>query len=197
MITSERNERVESRPFHAVRFYKDTPSLARIVGQFIVEGLDIGQPAIIVARPEHRQAFAAALNRLAIDVDRTVEHGDLIFLDADKALAAFMVNGMPSSAKFDATFVPTVEKLTARRPDCAIRIYGEMADVLWKDGREDAAIGLETLGSEMAKRNLLIFCGYAMGNSYKAAAFESICRTHTHVVSADGIAAEIGPGGVI
>jgi len=35
-------------------------------------------------------------------------------------------------------------------------------------------------------------CSYSMGYFYKDAAFDAICREHTHVVAADGEAAAIG-----
>jgi len=54
------------------------------------------------------------------------------------------------------------------------------------------------LGNQLAKtRNVSILCAYSMSNVYKDGSFERICREHTHVLSADGVASAIGPGGVI
>lgn len=39
-----------------------------------------------------------------------------------------------------------------------------------------------------------LLCGYAMGNFYKDAAVEDICRQHSHVVSAEGLAAPVSAG---
>jgi hypothetical protein len=105
---------------------------------------------------------------------------------------------MPEAKRLEEGILPLIDKATIRRRGCVVRVYGETADVLWKQGREAAALRLETLGNELAQtRNVSILCGYSMHNSYKDGSFESICRQHTHVLSASGIAAPIGPGGIV
>jgi len=47
----------ESGHFHAVRFYEDAQSLARMVATFVAEGFIGGFPAIVIATPEHRDAI--------------------------------------------------------------------------------------------------------------------------------------------
>ena len=82
---------------------------------------------------------------------------------------------------------PLLEKAARGRPHCTVRAYGEMVDVLWKDGATAAAIRLEMLWNELAGRHSLsLLCGYAMGNFYKEAAVEDICSHHTHVMSETG-----------
>ena len=68
-----------------------------------------------------------------------------------------------------------------------VRAYGEMVDVLWKQGREDAAIRLEILWNKLAHTyGFALLCGYSMGNFYKQAErFQEVCRQHTHVLSSD------------
>jgi hypothetical protein len=65
-----------------------------------------------------------------------------------------------------------------------IRAYGEMVDVLWKDGKPDAAIRLEMLWNRLAaKYGFALLCGYAMGSFYKQTKrFEDVCRQHAHIV---------------
>lgn len=68
-----------------------------------------------------------------------------------------------------------------------IRAYGEMVDVLWKDGMTAAAIKLEILWNRLANtHDFSLLCGYAMGNFYKDASIDDVCHHHTHVVSDDG-----------
>lgn len=65
----------------------------------------------------------------------------------------------------------------------AVRFY----DVLWKEGRDVAAIQIEMLWNTLARsRKFSLLCGYAMGNFYKDAHVQDVCRQHTHLVSADG-----------
>jgi hypothetical protein len=62
-----------------------------------------------------------------------------------------------------------------------------MVDVLWKDGRDVAAIQLEMLWNRLARSHQFsLLCGYAMGSFYKDAHVMDVCRQHTHLVSSDG-----------
>jgi len=67
-----------------------------------------------------------------------------------------------------------------------LRAYGEMVDVLWRDGNSRAAIRLEELWNEAGKEHSFsLLCAYRMGNFYKegdAARFLEVCRNHTHVI---------------
>jgi hypothetical protein len=197
MVKSQRDALRDSAPFHAVRFYEDSRSLGRIVAGFITEGLATDDPAIIIATPEHRHSILEAAAE-SIDIERLTRRGDLIVLDADEALSTFIVDGMPAAKPFEQAVVPLIDKAAGGRKGRVVRVYGEMADVLWKHGREAAAIRLEMLGNQlMSARQVSILCGYSMDNFYMDAAFARICCEHTHVVSADGVAAVIGPAGVI
>ena len=47
--------------FHAVRFYENDESLCRIVAEFLGEGIVSGQPALVIATPEHRDDIVQEL----------------------------------------------------------------------------------------------------------------------------------------
>jgi hypothetical protein len=173
--------------FHAVRFYKDPDCLSRIVADFIGDGLAGGEPAIVIATPEHRALVVRDLRAMALDVEALQRDGDLFLLDADETLAAFMVDGMPDCALFIEAIVPVIEQACRGRKDCVVRAYGEMVDVLWKAGQTVAATRLEMLWNNLAASHAFsLLCGYAMGNFYKDAAVEEICSHHSHVVADSG-----------
>jgi hypothetical protein len=173
--------------FHAVRFYKDSASLSRMVANFIGEGLAAGEPAIVIGTPEHRRAIVRNLRQMAFDVKKLQRESDLSLLDAAEMLDRFMVDGMPNAALFDATIVPTIQRACRGRTDCVVHAYGEMVDVLWKQDKTVAATRLETLWNDLAASHVFrLLCGYAMGNFYKNAAVENICAHHSHVVADSG-----------
>ena len=178
--------------FHAVRFYEDAQSLARMVATFVAEGFIESLPAVIIATPDHLDAILEKLNGMSFDLDHLKQHNDLVVLDAREALALFMVDGMPNAEKFESAMLPVIDKACRGRQDCVIRAYGEMVDVLWKDGMEAAAVRLEMLWNQLANtRKFSLLCGYSMGSFYKDAAFDAICHQHTHVLSLDGAAAPV------
>ena len=170
---------------HAVQFYENERSLYTTVAGFLGQGLVDGQPAILIATDEHRTAIIEHIRGRFIDVDKAVSVGTLVVLDADATLQRFMVNGMPDPDAFDASIGRLVgDILTTRRSQTMIRAYGEMVDVLWKDGKGDAAIRLEMLWNRLAQQfGFALLCGYAMGQFYKQTKqFEAVCAQHAHVV---------------
>ena len=172
--------------FHAVRFYEDSNSLCRIVSGFIAEGLALDQPALIIATKPHLDCVVRNLTNATIDVEALQKKGDLLLLDARQTLATFMVSGQPDPDFFKATAGSALEQV-ARGRSKTIRAYGEMVDVLWKDGQSAAAIKLEMLWNRLANtHDFSLLCGYAMGNFYKDATIDDVCRHHTHTVSDDG-----------
>jgi hypothetical protein len=178
--------------FHAVQFYQDASSLSRIVAEFLAEGLAANHPGVIIATPEHREAIERALRVRAVDVDAMQKSGDFRVLDAREALAMFMVDGMPDATLFNRLAGRVIEELCRGREQCTVRAYGEMVNVLWKDGLSAAAIRLETLWNELANsHDFKLLCGYSMGNFYKGAAIEEIKAQHSHLVADNGHAATL------
>ena len=178
--------------FHAVQFYNDPGSLSRIVAGFLTEGLATGDPAVVIATPEHRVLIEGELGARSLDVDALKRRGDLVVLDARDTLNAFMVDGMPRPRSFQQVVGQVLEDVCRRRPDCTVRAYGEMVNLLWKDGLEAAAIRLETLWNELANsHDFKLLCAYSMGNFYKAAAIEEIKAHHSHTVENSGTVAPI------
>ena len=173
--------------YHAVRFYESDKSLARIVAEFLHEGFDAGSPGIVVATPVQRAAIIRELADRSLDVVTLQRSHDFLLLDAKETLSTFMRNGEPDAHKFKDQMCQVIEKVCRGRAGCTIRIFGQMVDVLWQGGQRDAAIRLEVLWNQLARTEAFsLLCGYAIGNFYKDASFEDICRQHSHIVSADG-----------
>jgi hypothetical protein len=113
--------------------------------------------------------------------------GDLIVLDARATLAAFMDGDWPDPHRFESSVGKLIRDVLDRRSQTQIRAYGEMVDVLWKDGYPEAAIRLEILWNQLANQcGFALLCGYSMGNFYKQTRlFEEVCAQHTHVMPAE------------
>jgi len=173
--------------YHAVRFYENDRSLAQIVAKFLSDGFAAGNPGIVVATPAHRGAILRELVAKSLDVVQLQRSHDLVLLDAQETLSLFMANGKPQGEAFTNSMCEVIKTACGGRPNCTVRIYGQMVDLLWKDGQQEAAIRLETLWNQLATTQAFsLLCGYAMGPFYKDANFQEVCRHHTHVVSADG-----------
>lgn len=169
---------------HAVQFYGTDESLVITVAGFLGEGLVLGQPAIVIATPEHRLTIEERLSDRLIDCQQARRAGDLVLLDADETLGQFMIRDQPDPDLFEATVGHLIGQVLAGRPRTPVRAYGEMVDVLWKQGKSQAAINLEILWNKLAlKYNFALLCGYSMGSFYKQTQqLEEIAALHSEVI---------------
>ena len=179
---------INEQHYHAVQFYKDAQSLAGTVAKFLYDGLNIGEPAIIVATTKHAAAVTAELAVLGVDVQELRRTGELQVLDARKLLSAFMIGDRPDALMFRSNVGDVIERLCSGRRPCPVRVYGEMVDLLWQDGNSEGAIRLEILWNQLASAyDFALLCGYAVGHFYKETAregsgMEDVCRHHSHVI---------------
>lgn len=181
MVTTESN-RIHPH-HHAVQFYGDDAELLKTVGMFLSEGLVSGHPALVIATPPHRIAIEKALESHLIDVAAAKRLGDLVMLDAEETLATFMVDQAPVGSLFRRTIGDVIDQTLRGRERTPIRAYGEMVDVLWKQGKTEVAVRLEVLWNNLAETHIFsLLCGYSIGNFYKQTErYQQVCDLHTHV----------------
>jgi PAS domain S-box-containing protein len=171
---------------HAVQFYDDDTYLSGVVTSFVAAGISEGHPAVIIATRGHRELFQAGLECAGIDVSRAQLSGMLSLRDARETLATFMVDGMPDWNRFLEHVGGLIDRVAAVKKGVRVRAYGEMVDLLWRDGNPQAAIRLEEFWNDLGcTRSFSLLCAYVMGNFYKesdAGGFGNVCETHTHVL---------------
>ena len=170
---------------HAVQFYSDEQSLAQTVARFIADGLECGEPGIVIATQIHAAMIKSYLEATGLSVSNLQRTTELTILDARKMLASFMVSGAPDPLLFKSQIGAVIDRLSAGRPPSPVRAYGEMVDVLWQDGWPDAAIKLEMLWNRLASDYAFaLMCGYQVShfsNESSIARFQRVCQLHTDV----------------
>jgi signal transduction histidine kinase len=179
----------QARPNHIVQFYEDDDFLCEAVAQFLAAGLLEGEPVCVIATEAHREELAARLGRRGLPIDEARARGQLAWLDAHETLARFMVGDMPDWRLFNEVLGTVVEQCRRGQPLSTVRAYGEMVDLLWREGNKQAALSLETMWNELANNHSLsLLCAYVMGNFYRtgdAQSFRDVCRAHSHVLPAE------------
>jgi PAS domain S-box-containing protein len=120
------------------------------------------------------------------DVKSAIDSGRLTLLDAAETLSSFCVDGSPDWDRFRTKIGGLIEQKRVETGGARVRAYGEMVDLLWKDGRQRQAINLEEMWNDLGRlHQFTLLCAYVMGNFFKeadGAHFEEICKIHTHVV---------------
>lgn len=171
-------------PGHDVQFYRTDEYLTNAVVAFLADGVGAGQPIIVIATEPHRRAFAEGLRARGLDPDAIFSDRLAVWLDARETLAAFMEGNLPDRELFMATVGSVFEKLLDKRNYLVARGYGEMVDLLLKDGNPEGAILLERYWNDLADRyKYSLLCGYAVDNFLQGAGFEAfrrVCGQHTH-----------------
>ena len=162
---------------HAVQFYEGEAFLVERVAEFLTDGTREGEPCVVIATPEHNASFVARLQAQGANADAVT------FLDARALLDEFLDHGMPHPERFVRVMDGVFGKLTGTSQ--RIRAYGEMVDLLWRDGQPEAAVRLEELWNELSGRHAFsLLCAYPMRNFYKesdGALFDAVCAAH-HIV---------------
>jgi len=159
---------------HVVQTYQDPAFLAEALAEYLGSGLRRGEAAIVIARAQHVAMF---LEKIGTPEER----GQLVILDAEETLARFMEGGMPQWNAFHEVIGGLIAQLRLQYP--AVRAYGEMVDILWQEGKREAAIRLEEFWNELTRlQTFSLFCAYAMDHLDPASysGLESVCRAHTH-----------------
>jgi signal transduction histidine kinase/ActR/RegA family two-component response regulator len=173
---------------HSVQFYEDEVFLQETVSRYLGAGLVADEPIIVIATEPHRRAFRQSLASKGFDVERAIGSRRLTLLDARECLARFMVDGCPDWDRFSALVGGAIDEATGGQRVRA-RLFGEMVDLLWRDGNPQAAIRLEELWNDLGRqRPFTLLCAYVMGNFFKEShgeAFRRVCEVHDHVTPAE------------
>jgi len=160
---------------HTVQFYEGKPFLYRAIERFLAHARLRREPAVLIARPETFEA-----------VTRGMSTSRLRFLDVDTALQGFMKDGMPDPARVEQAFTNLLGEMRLSEPHGTIWIYGEMVDVLCRQGNHAAAIRLEQLWNERFMNcGVSVLCGYGIDNfdhDAQAQQLKDVCTQHSHIV---------------
>ncbi|HEX6838610.1 MAG TPA: MEDS domain-containing protein [Polyangia bacterium] len=178
---------------HIVQLYEGAPYLGDVVARYVGAGLDGGEPTLVVAEPEHRAMFVERLRAAGHDADRAEADGRLRMLDARELLARFMVGGLPDVARFVEVVGGAVVELARAHGGARVRAYGEMVDILWSEGRNEAALALEDLWNALAtEQSFSLLCAYDLAHfpgGEDGAGLLRVCNAHSHVLPAEGYTA--------
>ena len=176
---------------HDVQFYRTDDYLTSAVVKFLGEGIRAGQPVIVIATEPHRRAFAERLRAKGLDPDEIFSGRLAVWLDARETLSAFMDGGVPNRELFFATVGSVFERLLAKRYYLVVRAFGEMVDLLLKDGNSEGAVLVEQWWNELANNyKYSLLCGYAIDNFLHETGvdrFRSVCDHHNRALPLESI----------
>jgi hypothetical protein len=168
---------------HIVQFFDSDESRAECVAEFLAEGIRLGEPAIVVAKPTNWVNAVEQLEFRGIVLKDALADGMIVVKDAEDTLRRLSRNGSPDATAFQAVIGKAVAGLARRGP--RVRAYGEMVDMLAQRGELVDAIKLETLWNGLGERvPFVLLCGYAAAHFVATTthrALRDICTMHTSI----------------
>jgi hypothetical protein len=175
---------------HGAAVYGSELELADPVGAYLAAGFDLSEPALVVATPDHYEAFVDRLRACGWDAAELERKGRLRREDAAATLESVLEEGRPSPDRFEAVVGGAIDEISLRFPGRQLRVFGEMVDLLCVRGDGIAAAELESLWNRLAlRRRFSLLCGYRRGLFLsEPSLLAQVCEAHTHV-HADGLPA--------
>jgi PAS domain S-box-containing protein len=173
---------------HVAYFYQESDSLLEALSNFIGSALAAGNAAVVIATKMHREGLQRKLIARGLDIPKAAKQGSYVELDASELLSKIMVEGMPDCGRFEAivggAIVGTKARAKAAHPEIAA--FGEMVSLLWTEGKVEAAIRLEQLWNELAKKHVFsLRCAYPVANfngENNSQPLMRVCAEHSAVV---------------
>jgi DNA-binding NarL/FixJ family response regulator len=178
----------ESTRGHTVRFHSDDASLLADFTSFIEANLTAGNAVIVVATESHRTSLLQKLEAHGVDCAAAIEHGRYIPLDVGETLSTFMVNDLPDPVRFSKVAGELFEAAAkaVKAEHARVAACGECAPSLWAQGKAEAAVQLEHLWDEVAKKyDVDVLCGYVLKSfqrEQESQVYERICAEHLTIL---------------
>jgi hypothetical protein len=170
---------------HPCHFYRDDAALASTVARFLAPAFSEGQAMVIFSTPAHLAAIEKRLRAEALDVDGARSRGQYVAKDARVVMEALVEGDVPTAERFDAVVGSHIER--ASHEFGAVRAFGEIVSLMWRDGKRDAALRLEHLWNEaIGTHPLSLLCAYnvrSFTSAHDAAGVTRIISAHTGVLS--------------
>ena len=176
---------------HAVHFYESDALFLDGLSEFIGGALGAGRVCVVAATAAHSHGLSERLRGCGFDLAFATAKNLYIVLEAEETLARFMRRGWPDEQLFLQALEPAFVRARAglRRPGSSIVAFGEMVSMLCERAEFEAALRLEQLWNELARRHSIsLRCTYPMrlfADEQQRAIYHRICAEHGEVIPAE------------
>ena len=168
---------------HIVQLFDSDESRARNVASFLAEGYAAHEPMLLIAQPTHWTAIINHLERNRVSIQQAIADGMFVVKDAQDTLQRVSPFAFPSTGAFQDVLGGTLQALARRGP--AVRVYGEMGDMLAQRGDFETLMKLEAIANQMlGTLPVNVLCGYGASTFMPSATHRpliDLCCAHTAV----------------
>ncbi len=170
---------------HFAQLHSDPQTLTDAVTLYLQTGLQRGNGVVVIASRVLTDHFVRRLREDDCDPGALLKSGQLELHDAELTLRKFMCNETPDWEDFLRAMGSIFERVRAFGRGTT-RVYDGMVNLLWHEGRPDAAIRVEEYWNDLARRYpFSLFCSYMLDlhddGAYNGP-LEGIGRTHSDII---------------
>jgi signal transduction histidine kinase len=179
---------------HFVQFYQDEAFLLQSLSGFIGRGIRSGSAAIVIAMTPHLEELERHWQKMGVGLESARACGQYIAHGAEETLSQLLLGEWPQALRFRDVIEPIVAAAAARFP--RVVAFGEMGSLLWSSGRHDAALHLEELWNDLAKRySFTLYCAYPIRTDalVPIERLRGVCTAHSRAIPAERYAALENP----
>jgi hypothetical protein len=170
---------------HHVVFCSSDAVLVGAFNRFIAGALHEENVVIVAVSEAHERSLQRSLRDSHVDLALAIRQKRYVPVNIGELLANVMVNGFPDPTRFVNATRDLVTEAAQRATGhhAGVVACGECAATVWADGQVEAAIQLERLWDEMAKRHQMdILCAYPLATRKESVrTVKSLCAEHTAV----------------
>lgn len=171
-----------NRGHHAIQVFTGDDTVCDAVTDFVADGVAAVQPTIVITTAARSDLIVTALRGRRFDLAMLVETRRLLLLDADQMLGQFMDKDRLDAPRFKDLVGLTLGRVARPEDHPIVRVYGELVDLLWRQGNPEAALRLEVLWNELMRtQSFSLMCGCAFTDFPRHPAHDQVCACHTHV----------------
>jgi hypothetical protein len=166
---------------HLVHVYEDHASLVDALAIYAGAGLRKGEAVVLLVTRAHAAAVRGRMQADGFEPADLERWGQLCVLDAGDVLEELTLDGLPDADQFRLICASLIADARAASRNGRVRLGGEIVNLLWRMGQEQAAVEMESLWNEaIATHGVPLLCAYHVeeGGSLP----EALCEAHTHVV---------------
>jgi MEDS: MEthanogen/methylotroph, DcmR Sensory domain len=169
---------------HAVQILEAAGHQADALASYVAAAVRSDAPAVVISRADHWQSLARELDARGLDPSALQRQRLLTYRNAEDTLEELIRGGSPDSAAFMRVIGGLLDDVATLFPGQTIRAFGEMVDVLWARGEEQAALAVEELWHDLARtRRFALLCSYCLDIfelDVQQRALPDIFRVHSH-----------------
>jgi hypothetical protein len=171
---------------HGVQLYQEEADLAEGFAHYAARGLAAEEGVVVLSTMPRWQLLGERLRAAGVDTHAAALRGQLRLFNAKVILSSCMSHGVPDRLAFNEAIGGILGLVRLRYS--RLRLVAELSDVLWAEGRRDAAEAIEHFWNALVKaQSFSLLCACPLdsldGRAYEGA-LQSVCALHTHLMPA-------------